>query len=195
MLAIHRSWHTEHQAAVFVFCRLRIFPVQFKQIPHPRPVMSRKVCICFSNTSQITVCHAVTDDQNLRELRLAHAGKGAAVLECEFLRLVGIRNKRLFHRLLQNIFTAIDRCVGERRIQVKALLHLCPKASRFILPTRIGDQVIHPDRNVIVSGSRKIIADCIHWSRRDQAKGFLFRSIQPGCQARQLLLLLICRCL
>ena len=195
MLAIHRSRHTKHQAAILRLCRLRILAVQFKQISHPCPVMGRKVCICFAHASQISVCHAVADDQNLRELRLAHAGKGAAVLECEFLRLVGIRNKLLLHRLLQNILTAIDRCVGEWRIQIKTLLHLRSKASGFILPACICDQVVYPYRNMVISRSRKIIADCIHRSRWDQAEFFLFRHrhqlIQTGRQGRQLLLLII----
>ena len=117
------------------------------------------------------------------------------MLEGEFLGLVSIRNKRFLYRLLQNIFTAIDRCVGKRRIQIKTLLHLRTKASSLILPACICDQMIHPDRNMVVSRSRKIIADRIHRCRRDQTEVFLFRHrhqlIQTGRQVRQLLLLVI----
>ena len=52
--------------------------------------MDRKIRICFTNTGQITVRHTVTDDKDLRELGLAHAGEGAAMLEFEFLRLIDI---------------------------------------------------------------------------------------------------------
>ena len=90
MLAIHCSRHADHQTAVFCFCCFRVFAVQVKQVTHPRPIMDRKIRICFTNTSQITVRHAVTDDKDLRELVLAHAGESTAMLEFEFLRLIDI---------------------------------------------------------------------------------------------------------
>ena len=90
MLAIHCSRHADHQTAVFGFCCFRVFAIQVKQVTHPRPIMDRKIRICFTNTGQITVRHTVTDDKDLRELGLAHAGEGAAMLEFEFLRLIDI---------------------------------------------------------------------------------------------------------
>ena len=90
MLAIHRSRHADHQTAVFGFCCFRVFAVQVKQVAHPRPIMDWKIRICFPNTSQIPVRHTVTNDKDLRELGLAHAGESTAMLEFDFLCLIDI---------------------------------------------------------------------------------------------------------
>ena len=90
MFPFHCSRHADHQTAVFGFCCFRVLAVQIKQVAHPRPIVGRKIRICFPNTGQITVRHTVTDDKDLRELGLAHAGEGAAMLEFEFLRLIDI---------------------------------------------------------------------------------------------------------
>ena len=90
MLAIHCSRHADHQTAVFGFCRFRVLAVQIKQVAHPRPIVGRKIRICFPNTGQIPIRHTVTDNKDLRELVLSHTGQGAAVLEFEFLRLIDI---------------------------------------------------------------------------------------------------------